>query len=86
MTAIVLIVFSFLFYQLLIKPVLYTNTIPNSNYRQMEEEQNLMEMWRQLQQFKQDRRRRRGEESSNESTTAPKQGYQGGEYIDYEEL
>ncbi|BDS09539.1 hypothetical protein [Aureispira anguillae] len=88
MTTILLIAFTYLFYQLLIKPVLKPTTVPNMNYRQMDENQNLMDMWRHLQQFQQEKKNRTESATRANATkgTAQKEGFQGGEYIDYEEL
>ena len=93
MTAIFLIFFSILFYQLLIKPALNPTTSPNANrnFSKTEQNENLIRMWRSLRQFK-------GEQKEGEQAiktkSAPKErasssrsdGFQGGEYIEYEDV
>lgn len=93
MTAIFLIFFSVLFYQLLVKPALNPTTSPdaNRNYSKTEQNEHLMRMWRNLQQFQGEKRegkqhiktkQAQAENVSNSQT----EGFKGGEYIDYEEM
>lgn len=85
MTTIILVAFSFFFYQLLIKPILNPSTIPNnsSHYQRMDQNQNLMEMWRQLQDFQKEKK---NQPTASKNSKVKSNGYQGGEYIDYEEV
>lgn len=92
MTAIFLIFFSILFYQLLIKPVLSPMTIPNNNnYSQADQNEHFMRMWRNLQEFQEGKKMEKQaantkpKEKARTSNNPPK-GFQGGEYIDFEEL
>lgn len=89
MTAIFLIFFSILFYQLLIKPALNSTTSPNTTRN--EQNEHLMRMWRNLQQFQGKKeegtqhiktKQAQAENISNSQT----ERFGGGEYIDYEEI
>jgi hypothetical protein len=93
MTAIFLIFFSILFYQLLIKPALNPSTSPNMNHNHSEVERNehLLRMWRNLRTFQDEKtegkqyvktKNTQKERASNSRS----EGFQGGEYIDYEEM
>lgn len=93
MTAIFLIFFSILFYQLLIKPALNPTTIPNTNnnYSRKEQEEHFIRMWRNLREFqgeKKEFKQKIKTEKAQKETTPNNQskGFQGGEYIDYEEM
>lgn len=93
MTAIFLIFFSVLFYQLLIKPAFNPTTIPytNSNYSRVQQDENFMRMWRNLQQFQEERKERKEKTKTKQAqkesgSNRRPEGFQGGEYIDYEEI
>ena len=82
MTAIFLVFFSVLFYQLLIKPILNPKTIPNSK-----QNENLMQIWRNLQDFHAEKENKKPNNSTKKNPfNKYKKGFQGGEYIDYEEI
>lgn len=92
MTAIFLIFFSILFYQLLIKPAFSPMTIPNNNnYSQADQNEHFMRMWRNLQEFQEEKKagkqaaKTKQTQKESKSNDRPK-GFQGGEYIDFEEL
>lgn len=93
MTAIFLIFFSILFYQLLIKPAFSPTTIPNtnSNYSRKQQDEHFIRMWRNLQQFQGEKKEAKQQTKTKKAqteTTSNNQtkGFKGGEYIDYEEL
>lgn len=93
MTAIFLIFFSLLFYQLLIKPAFSPTTIPNanSNYSRADQNEQFIRMWRNLQQFpgekKEEKQKAQTKKAQKETRSNPRpKGFQGGEYIEYEEL
>jgi len=91
MTAIFLVFFSILFYQLLIKPALNPTTVPNTNRSQAEQQEHLMRMWRNLQTFQgeknEGKQHIKTKKTHKEKTfNSPQEGFQGGEYIDYEEI
>lgn len=89
MTAIFLIFFSILFYQLLIKPALNSTTSPNTT--RSEQNEHLIRMWRNLQEFQGEKRegkqhiKTKQAQAENISNSQAK-GFGGGEYIDYEEI
>ncbi|MBL4649665.1 MAG: hypothetical protein JKY03_08035 [Aureispira sp.] len=89
MTAIFLIFFSVLFYQLLVKPALNPTTSPNTNRN--EQNEHLMRIWRNLQQFQGEKRERKQHIKTEQTRTenvsnSQAEGFKGGEYIDYEEM
>jgi hypothetical protein len=94
MTTILLIVFGIVFYQLLIKVALQPSLTQNQYQQPKKQGQDFMRMWRELQDFQQ--KQQRTQNSKTEASSPKKEkpaaqflkgkGYQGGEYIDYEEL
>lgn len=93
MTAIFLIFFSILFYQLLIRPALNPTTSPNGNQSRSKAEQNehLIRMWRNLREFKGAEKEgmhniKTKKAPRKNKAASPREGFQGGEYIDYEEM
>jgi hypothetical protein len=93
MTAIFLIFFSILFYQLLIKPALNPTTSPNGNqnYSKAEQNEHLIRMWRNLRNFQgekkeEDQHIKMKTAQREKASNSPAEGFQGGEYIDYEEM
>ena len=90
MTAIFLIFFSILFYQLLIKPALNPTTSPNGNqnYNKTEQNEHLMRMMHNLRNSKGKQKEGSQNIKTQRKNTTNKQteGFRGGEYIDYEEM
>jgi hypothetical protein len=89
MTAIFLIFFSILFYQLLIKPALNSTISPNTTRN--EQNEHLMRMWRNLQQFQGEKREGKQHVKTKQAqaeniSNSQAEGFGGGEYIDYEEI
>jgi hypothetical protein len=89
MTAIFLIFFSVLFYQLLVKPALNPRTSPNTTRN--EQNEHLMRMWRNLQQFQGEKKEgkqhiKTKQAQPENASNSPSEGFKGGEYIDYEEM
>lgn len=86
MTTIFLIVFAVVFYQLLIKTA-FLPTTPNAGQHQTQERLNLDDMWRAFQQRQTGRpNAAQAQPEKKQSRFSKSKGYQGGEYIDYEEI
>lgn len=89
MTTIFLIVFAVVFYQLLIKTAFLPAT-PNGGQHQTQERLNLDDMWRAFQQHQQRQTGRpntaQAQPEKKQSRFSRSKGYQGGEYIEYEEV
>ena len=84
MTTLILIFFGYLFFQLLLKPAFKISLSPNSNDRQSKLMDQFQQMHRQQQTKHSQHRNNTTTKRNNHSSE--REGYKGGEYIDFEEL
>ncbi|MDC0231466.1 DUF4834 family protein [Aureispira] len=84
MTTLILILFGYLFFQLLFKPAFQSSLSPNSSDRRSK----LMEQFQQMhrQQQAEQSQHRNNNTTKKDNHSSERKGYKGGEYIDFEEL
>lgn len=87
MITIFLIALTVVFYQLFSKAVMIPATTTGQPYNQKQKGPDLQAMWRAMEQYQAEKTAQAAKQQTKKNTTFSKStGFQGGEYIDFEEI